>query len=1032
VERLIRFFVQRHLLVNVITIAVVVVGISMVSRMNVDGFPNIDMPRFIVSASLPGASARDVETKVTIPIEEAISEVDSLNTYYTVITDNRSVTTIELDDDTPQADILEKEREIRNELDRISDFPPEMTDDPVLIRLDPSKIPVLEIALSGPADAVAEATRRLERRLERAPSVAETSVVGLPDPELRVFVDPDLARAHGVALLDVVEALQRRNVSSTGGELETAEARRQVALWGRFENPDEAGDAILRFDDGGGALRVRDVARLELGREDVQLRAGTNGRPGVSVIVTKRADADIIETRRQVLAVLEGTALPDGVDGVIVNDTTFEIRNRLRVLASNGAIGVVLVASIVFLFLAPSAAIWVCAGVPIVILAVLMVMPAFDMGINFISTIGFVVMLGLLVDDAVVVAEKILLRRQDGTSPADAATTGAASMVRPVVAAAITTVLAFVPMFAIGGMPGRLIWQIPAVVSLALAFSLLESFVILPAHMSMVRSNTAPRPKRAFMLRLEAAYRALLGRALPRRGRVIAGYAAAFAFVMLGIAPQMEFEFFPQNSSPAFSLKVSTTPGTPIEQTEAVLNAIEAQIPALMGDDLLATTFRVGHQDTQAFDREYGSASHEGIVTAYIDLSRNERISAEWIAELKRELVLPPGVTVFYEADIDGPPGLEPVAVHVLGSDDEARRKVANEVRDQLERFGGLADLDINERLGIRQIDLNLDYEDLARRGLDVEDVARTLKTAYYGAVASEIRDLEDTTEIRVLFEPAARRSLDGLLDTPMRNRRGELVALRDVVEPVEMASLASIYHREGIRAATISGGFEAGSGLTAESVAQRIEREILPRYADRHDVEILIDGEAVQSRRATGDMGTVGVIAILGIAAIMTIMLGSFVEAFFVISIVPFAFAAVVLVFFFHGMHFSMFALIGGIGLAGVVVNSSIVMVDAVHRAQHGLESDDPTRTTAMIDALVGRLRPILVTTLSTLGGVIPTAYGFGGYDYVLGPMSLALGWGLAISTGVTLFLLPCLYVTANDLARSLDDWRERRNPVT
>lgn len=1027
-ERFLRFFVERHLLVNVLTLAIVVVGIGSMLRMPVEGFPSVDMPRFVISASLPGASARDVETKVTIPIEEALAEIDSLYTHYTVITDNRSVTTVELDDDTPREDILEKEREIRNELERITDFPPEMTDDPVVQRLDPAKFPVLEIALSGPSELLPEAARRLERRLLRTHGVSETSTVGLPDPELRVLVDPERARAHGVALFDVVRAIERRNVSSTGGEFETAGDRRQVALWGRFERPEEVGDVILRFDGGGGSLRVRDIARLELGREDTQLLAGTNGRAGISVVVSKRADADVIDTRRAVLETLETTPFPDGIEVVVVNDTTFEIRNRLGILGSNGAIGVMLVAGIVFLFLAPSAAIWVCAGVPLVILGVLTLMPAFGIGLNFISTIAFVVVLGLLVDDAVVVAERILLQRQQGLSPADAAVAGAASMVRPVSAAAITTVLAFVPMFAIGGMPGRIVWQIPAVVSLAIMLSLLESFVVLPAHMSMVRAGTAPRPKRAFVLRLEAGYRRLLERLLPRRGRVIAGYAAVFVFVMGVLLPAMSFEFFPQDSSPAVSLKVSTRPGTPIERTEAVVNAIQAQVPRLMGDDLLATTYRIGHQDSQAFDREYGSASHQGVVNAYIDLSRNERNAAEWISEMKRELVLPPDVSVFYEAHVDGPPGLDPVLVHVLSNDDQTRRTVATEVRDALDRFGGLADLDINERLGIRQIDLNLDYDDLARRGLDAQEVGQTLKAAFYGAIASEIRDLDDTTEIRVLFEPAARSSLDALLDTPLRNRRGELVALRDVVEPVEMSALASIYHREGVRAATVSGGFAAGSGLTADLVAQRIEEEVLPRYADRHDVEILIDGEVVQSRRATGDMGSVALVAILGIAAVIAIMLGSFVEALFVISIVPFALAAVVLVFFLHGMHFSMLALIGAIGLSGVVVNSSIVMVDAVHQAQRGMGSDDPARIGAMIDALVGRLRPILVTTLSTLGGVLPTAYGFGGYDFVMGPMSLALGWGLALSTGVTLFLLPCLYVTANDLAHTLDRWRRRR----
>jgi multidrug efflux pump subunit AcrB len=216
---------------------------------------------------------------------------------------------------------------------------------------------------------------------------------------------------------------------------------------------------------------------------------------------------------------------------------------------------------------------------------------------------------------------------------------------------------------------------------------------------------------------------------------------------------------------------------------------------------------------------------------------------------------------------------------------------------------------------------------------------------------------------------------------------------------------------------------------MTATTLALRMEEELLPRFVGHDDLEVEISGEVVQSRRATSDVAAVALLSVLGIGAVIAIMLGSFLEAFFVIVVVPFAAMAVVLTFWAHGLNFSMLPLIGTLGLAGVVVNGSIIMVDAVHRAQYGLEgADDATRSEAMIDALVGRLRPILVTTLSTLGGVLPTAYGIGGYDSVMSPMSLALGWGLALSSLVTLFLVPCLYVTANDLTRRLDAWRSER----
>ena len=1025
-EKIIRFFVERHLVVNVLTAAVVVLGLLALMRTNVAGFPEATLPMYLVSASLPGAAAKDVETKISIPIEDELREVDGLESFTTIITDNRSVTTIKLNDDTPDEDILEKEREIRNAIDGINDFPADMRDDPRVFLMDPSKQPILEIAVSGEEGLLPDAARLIERAVLRIDSVGEVIRVGLPDPELRVLVDPAAAQTHGVTILDVVQAIQRRNVSDTGGVLESAGDRRQIVMWGRYEDPSEVGETIIRFD-GDAPIRVRDVARLELGREDVGLIAGTNGRPGLSLIAVKKADADVIDTRNAIAAVLEGLTLAEGVTTTIVNDSSYEMSNRLNVIATNGMMGLALVAAIVFLFLAPSAALWVCVGVPLVILGVIAVMPQVGMTINYVSTIAFVIVLGMLVDDAVVVAEKILLRRQEGLKPTEAAVSGTVMVARPVLASAATTLLAFAPMLAIGGMPSKMVWQIPAVVCIALALSLLESFFILPAHMSMVRSDAQPRPKRKFVLQLEEKYRRALHNTLPRRGRVIGAFAALFLSVVIFIVPQMEFEFFPQESSPGFSLKLRMPPGTPIEQTEAVANVVQSQIPPLMGEDLLAITTRIGHMDSEAFDRKYGSTENEAVITVHLELTRKTMTSAAWMAHLKPLIRVPGQAELIFEAKVDGPPGLEPVSVFVMANDDVVRRQTAMALVAFLEALGGATNLSIDEKLGMRQIDLNPDPERLARQGLNSRDLGLTLKAAYYGLIASEIRDLEDTTEIRVALDPASRRSIDALLEIPVRNKRGELILLRDVVDPVEIPALAKIQHRNGLRAVSVTGGIDPDVSVTATTIAEAIERDFLPLYAGRSDLEIEISGEAVQSRRATGDLGFVAIAVVFGIGAVIAIMLGSFLEAFFVIVVVPFSAISVILTFWAHGMHFSLLPLIGTIGLSGVVVNASIVMVDSVHQALQKMraEASEEERTEVVIEALVARLRPVLVTSLSTFGGVLPTAYGFGGYDAVMSPMSLALGWGLAFSSGVTLFLVPALYVSANDINRRIAVWR-------
>ncbi|MEN8182682.1 MAG: efflux RND transporter permease subunit, partial [Myxococcota bacterium] len=866
--RLIRFFVERHFLVHVIVGVVIVAGVVSAQRSAMEGFPAIAMPRVLIRASLAGASARDVETKITLPLEEAIEEVDSVDSFTTEINDNLSVTTVELYEDLNAEELEEAERDLRDAIDAITDFPAEMEDDPVILRLNPGKFPIIEVALSGPGEALVTAARRIERAVRRLPDVAQVSVVGLQDPEVRILLDPSLALEHGVTLLDVVGAVERRNVSSTGGVLETERDRRQVVLWSRFARAEEVGDTVLRFLPDGGALRLSDVARIELGREDTGLLAHTNGRPGISVVVEKQIKADILAATDAVVATVQATPLPPGVEVAFVNDGSFLTRNRLEVMGTNGLIGVGLVAGIIFLFLSPGTALWVLLGVPVVILGVLALMPRLDMTVNMIATSGFVVVLGMLVDDAVVVSERILRRRQQGLSPADAAVDGAVSVARPVIASALTTMLAFCPLLALGGMPGRLIWYIPAVVVLSLLFSLLESFLILPSHMSLARGNARPTPKRAFVRRLEQGYGRLLQRVLPHRYRVVGGFVALFLFTMIVIRPQLGFVLFPQDDAESLSLKVSTPVGTPLERTEGVVAALEAQLQTLMADDLLAVTARVGHQDVLGLTREVGAAENEGLITVhFVPRTRGrEWTAAQWSETLKERLRVPEDVGIVYETARLGPPIGRPVTVHVASNDDETRRATAAQIAERLGLFPAVVDVEVDERPGTRQIDLNPDYQKLALRGLEAQDVALTLKAAFHGLEASELRDLDETTTYRVLFDPSARRSLDALLETPVRNSRGELVRLRDVVRPIEIPSVSRIYHREGVRTATVTADFAPGGGETAGSFAAWLERELLPGFEGRTDVEIYLGGEVVETRKTTRDLALVAVLALIGI----------------------------------------------------------------------------------------------------------------------------------------------------------------------
>ncbi len=1027
-KALVSFFIDRHLLVHVIVAVVVTMGFVASSRSPVETFPNISIPTLFVTSVLPGASARDVETKVAIPIQEAVEELNGLQEYETTVSDAQARTVVELDDDWGDARVREAERDLRVLIDGINDFPPEMEDEPHIQRLNPQLFPVVQIALAGPTDRLVEGAKLLERRLRKVEQVSKVELVGLQDPELRIYVDPVRARENGVTVLDVVDAVRRRNVSATGGILESVSDRRQVVLWSRFEDPREVASTVVRFLPGGGALTVGDVARLELGREDTGLIAHTNGQPGITAVVVKQETADIVETVDRVRGVVESVALPEGVTYAFVRDESFMARNRLQLMWNNGLLGIALVALVLFVFLTPVSAAWTLAGLPVVFLATLALFPVFGFAINMVTLTGLVIVLGMVVDDAIVVSERIVARRQAGEDRREAAIGGALEMARPVMASAITTMLAFLPLWGLGGMNGKFTALMPAVVILALVMSVLESFLILPAHLSM-GMGTAGTGKRGFVRRMEERYRKMLRVSLHHRVLLTGSFAAVLLLVLGLIAPRMPFILFSQDDSEAAHVLVNMPLGTPIEQTEAVVTSIETQLERLMGTDLVASTARIGMKDPMAFDATRGSAENEAVVTAVLPSLNKQKTSAEWLEVLRHELVAPEQVELTFEAEYMGPPAGSAATVHVASNDDEQRRSAAFAVADWVRAQEGLVDVDVDERPGTPQVELALDYDRLALRGLDPDAVAQTVQVAFHGAIASEHRELEDTTDLRVLLDPAARTDLAALLDLPIRNRAGELVQLRDVVTPIEVPSVANIHHRDGMRAATIRAGFAPDAAHTPLSFATKLERELFPSYADVTGLELSLGGEAVETRKTTGDLGGIALLAFAGIGLVIALMLGSFLEAAFVVAVIPFAVTAVILAFFLHGQPLSLFAMMGTIGLAGVVVNAAIVMVDSVHRNVKATGGDKEERLEAIIDAVVGRLRPIVVTALTTLGGVMPMAYGLGGYDSIVAPMSLAIGWGLAISTLVTLFLVPCLYTVASDLrAFSLRAWLAER----
>ncbi len=1016
---LIRFFLQRHLLVNMIVIAVLGIGLFVVGRTQREGFPATSLNYCVINAVLAGASADDVEKKLTIPIERALAGVDGIRQITSTSSENLSFVTVEIFDGYSEAEVKETVDEIRREVAAAPGLPPDLDPAPRVHLLDPARLPALEIFLAGDKAQVVPLGRRLKDTLEREEGVSEVVELGFSDPELHVLLDADRAQGLGITFDEVFVALSSQNRTETGGKLHSFPEEKQVVLVTRFETVADVERAVVRVSPDGGRITVADVARVVPAYDDRNLIVHGNGQSGVSLVVRKRASADIMRTVDRLYAVLDHLDLPDGVAVYTFNDGSQLARERLELVGQNGLGGIVLVLIVLVIFLSRRIAFWVAFGIPFAVFGVLALLPLVGITVNVVSMAGFVLVIGLIVDDAIVVAERIAHHREQGLSPNEAGARGAHDMALPVIASSLTTIMAFSPMFAIGGLPGRFAWAIPTIVILALSVSLFECFFLLPAHVSSDEGKAArvQDEKPPWLLRLEGAYMRSLSFVLRHRRLFVGSFVVLFVASMVFAKLFMSFVMFPQEGARSVHVKIFMPVGTPLLRTEAAVRFVEAQIPDLVGTDLEGTTARVGHKNLQ-HSSNLGREANEAIVNVFLTRDR-DHTAAEWIETLKAKLQPPASAHLVFEAQRIGPPLGRPVTVHIESDDQRRRRTATKRVMDYLNGLPFVTDLEVDERTGLTQIDLRPDLDKLAQRGVDLDQVVRALKGAFVGVPVTEIRTGSDVEKVRLRFSEAARRDLEGLLDMPVRSRAGFLVPLRDLVSPAERHSVARIERMDEVRTTTVTAAIDDRSGQTSRSVATLLQTQLFTDPAlNGPGLHVRIGGEAQKSAETLGELPFVAAMALVGMLMIVTLLFGSVLQALFIVIAVPLGYVGVIWTFAAHGMPLSFFALLGAIGLSGVVVNDSIVMVST-------LSGSGQTEVNDIVRSAAERLRPVILTSLTTVVGVMPTAYGFGGRDALLSPMSLSLGWGLLFATVITLYLVPSLYAVRKDF----EGWRARRS---
>ncbi|MFQ5637077.1 MAG: efflux RND transporter permease subunit, partial [bacterium] len=939
--------------------------------------------------------------------------------------ENISFIAVTIESDVENMDDVKSE--IREAVGRVTDFPEAVTETPLITDIKTAIFPILEVGISGnlPYREMRGLARRFEKKLKEVPGVSRVQKYGYLAREISVEVSPQKLNDYQIPIRQIIAAIQARNIRATGGSLESYTSEKNVVTLAQFRNPLEVGDVLVRTTFEGPAIKVKDLAVIRDDFEDERILTRMNGKAAISFVIEKSETADIIRTAEAIktLVANEQENLPKGVEFLFTKDVAKNIRKQFDIVRLNGLLGLVLVLVVLTLFLNLRTAFWVAMGIPLTVLGVIFLLPFFDVDLDSITLGAMIIVIGIIVDDAIIISENIYHRREIGDLPIDAAVNGISEVFRPVVTTVLTTFLAFAPMFLMPGMLGKFVFVIPLTIGLALFVSLAEAVVALPAHLipglKKKSGGKGESPKKNWFVSVRNVFEKLLLRVLKLRYGVLLLSILVLAGSLFYAANYMNFILFPSSGAEEFLAQIELPVGTSLQATSDKIRQVEELVDGLPEGEVSSYGVRIGAY-VDLVDTE--SENYATLMVNLTPYGTRSRTADEIVEELRVKASQLDGFrSVTFNINAGGPPVGKPVTIRIVGSEDAMRAHLADSVVAFLNTINGVKDIERDDKLGKEQVEIKLDYDKLGRLGLTVADIAQNVRIAYDGQVVTNVRYGEDDVDFRVILEKNARRRLSYLRQLPIPNRQGRLIPLNEVAYLQISPGPANFHHYDGERSLTVTADI-----LQDVTTALNVMQSVLDHFDLHRDfpgMRFVVGGEAQESQESITGLISAFIIAIIGIYFLLILLFNSITQPLMVMIAIPFGIVGVIIAFALHGETLSFLAMTGTLGLVGVVVNDSLVLVNYVNELRSSARDEDLKKTVARGTA--DRLRAIILTTLSTVAGLLPLAYGIGGTDVYMLPMALALGYGLLFSTPLTLFLIPSLYVIGNDLSRIF-----KRNP--
>jgi multidrug efflux pump subunit AcrB len=1022
IRALARFSVMNSVAVNLATLTVIAAGVLAYLAMPREVFPDFSLGTVTVRTLYPGSTPEDVERLVTLPLEEKCEGLDGKREMSSVSQEGYSLLTLTIQRGTDMSRFLDDVRAAVSSGDLEL---PEASEDPVITEIK-TEFPAIGFFVYGQAgeDQLRVLAERHQRALEKIPGVARVIMQGHREPRIWVEVDPVSLERYGLTLADVGRAVGRRSSDVPLGSLTTTSGDYLLRVEADVMQARDLLDLFVQHRPDGSGVRLSEVARVVDTYERLSTRARFNGQPSIYLRVNKEAGGDAIDICRDVYEYIdaERAGLPAGVALGTNGDLSIYVRNRLRVMRDSAFLGGLLVLVSLILFLNLRVALITALGIPVAFLGGLVMAHALGISMNMLTMFALIVVLGMIVDDAIVVGENVYRLMEEGLSPIKAAIQGTVEVGKPVLATILTTIAAFLPTLMIGGMMGKFMRPLPIIVTFCLIASLCEALLVLPAHLAhWVGHVRAPGEEGKALRRwydpLRDAYLRLL--VVCVRWRYVS-LTATFTGIMLlvGLAVyRVPFVLFDNFESKVFSINVRAKPGTPLEETDRIVTAIERMVFELPTNELESTNTVAGvsYDDASRF-----SVAHN-LGQVWVELREDtvgRRPTSDIIESLREDLaVLPPLVESIDIVQPQAGPTGKAIDVSIRGADLVVLEDIAERIKADVQAFRGTRDVFDNSEPGKREVRVRL--TDAGRLlGFDEASLAGELRASFEGTRFARVRRGKDDVEIVVKL-PEELRQARGEIERlpvggvgPSLNGRSTPVPLGMVAELYETDGPAVISRDDGERSVRVYADVNATEGNSTE-----ITSAIMEKYAEPGALppgySVEFKGEQQDTAESFAGLKLSLLIALFMIYMILGTLFRSVAQPIVIMSAIPFGAVGMILGHLLMGRVLSFMSLIGFVALTGIVVNDSLILIDFVNqRRREGLPLHE-----ALLVAGRQRFRPILLTSITTMLGLSPLTFFASGQARFLQPMAITIFFGLACSTALILFVVPCAYGVLEDL---------------